>query len=299
MADDAMPIPDSQDFKPPSLDNLINESNPDGDPAKAGAPDAASQAKPEGDAADAKDKDTGDKAAAGDKPDKAKGEPPSPDEAESDAAAKADTDADAGDDKGDKGDKDVPAHVIKRIREDARKKADQLEAELTDTKARLAKLERPQRPDEIDDPEGARDFDQQQFADQRWNDRVSMSKEIMRELHEDYDDVEAVFRAEAVNNPALAAQLAQHPFPAKFAYNEGKRLTKLQELGEDPEAAIQKRVDEAVAKAKEEFIAELKKQGQEATNASVPESLADAPSAVDKSKGGFEGPKPLDEIITS
>ena len=59
-----------------------------------------------------------------------------------------------------------------------------------------------------------------------------MSQEMMRQAHADYDEVESLFVEAAQMNPALAVQLANHPFPARFAYQQGTRFRALLQAGD-------------------------------------------------------------------
>ena len=166
---------------------------------------------------------------------------------------------------------------------------------------RLSAIEQQQaqaaRPDPELDPEGAADFDRQQNAQSAFKLRVDMSQVMMRKLHDDYDEVEAIFMEEAANNPALQTQLASHPMPADFAYTEGQRLQKLKEMGDDPVAYIEQVKAEATKAAKEAVIAEMKKAQDDAAKAALPESLAEAPSASEKEANKWSGPKPLKDLI--
>ena len=120
----------------------------------------------------------------------------------------------------------------------------------------------------------------------------------MREVHkEDYDEIEEIFMEAAASNPALGVQLAQHEFPAKFAYEEGHRLKSLKEMGDDPVAYIEKVKVEAAKAATEAVHAELAKIKTEAQKANIPESLAEANSASNKELKDWSGPKPIKDIL--
>src|SRR5690606_36272571 len=88
--------------------------------------------------------------------------------------------------------------------------------------------------------------------------KVVASQEAMRQWREDYDEHETIFaqemqRLESAGDHTLRRRLNAHPFPAKFAYEEGKRLKLQQELS-DPDAYR--------AKLREEIMAELQSQQQ-------------------------------------
>lgn len=291
MADDQIQdsgLEPQSDYKPPSLDSLINDDNPTGDPAKV----ADTAAEPEKTADEGADK--------GEKAEPAKDAPPaSSDGKESDKSADK-ADAKDADDKG-KGPDQVPASVLAAIRKDKDSQLAERDAQIASLRADVEKLKERPRPDEIDDPEGAAAWDAERAQadeDARWADRVEMSKEIMRELHDDYDEAEAAFRAEAATNPSLRVQLRQSPLPAKFAYSEGKRILQVKEMGDNPAEYIEKVKQEAAEAARAAVLDELKKQGVSAEIASATKagSLAEAASA--KTAGsGYEGPKPIEDLL--
>ncbi len=123
------------------------------------------------------------------------------------------------------------------------------------------------RPDPFEDPEGAAQFDRQENTETAFRLRCDMSQEMMRQTHADYDEVESIFMEVAEAHPALAVQLANHPFPAKFAYAQGAHFRELLQAG-DPQART-----------------------------ALPESLAEAPSASPRQAAKWNGPKPLKHIL--
>lgn len=91
-------------------------------------------------------------------------------------------------------------------------------------------------PNPIEDPEGYVAYQQRTFQEGLLNERLNMSEQMLRQQHDDVDDVMKVFQAEVAKNPALGAQLAQQPHPYKWAYETAKRITAMQEIGPDPAA---------------------------------------------------------------
>ncbi len=129
---------------------------------------------------------------------------------------------------------------------------------------RLELIEQNQQPqqgevDYYEDPEAAMNRQQQQVNKALFDTRVEMSQEIYRAQHEDYDEVEAVFAEAAQQDPVLAHGLMQARVPAKFAYEQGKRLMFIQEIGDDPEAYKERIAKEAV----EKFQLEQKAKGEQ------------------------------------
>jgi hypothetical protein len=87
---------------------------------------------------------------------------------------------------------------------------------------RLAKYEAQEAPDKEKDPEG-----------HERHMRMEMSRDLMRESHDDYDDLIAHYTEMEKANPALAQIVANDKNPAKLAYNlakEDREIAKLQEL---------------------------------------------------------------------
>lgn len=184
----------------------------------------------------------------------------------------------------------TPEQVPLAALKSERRKRQELEGRLSALEQERTKQARP---DPMDDPDGAVAFDRKEMDERDYQNRCSMSQEFMREIHADYDDLELIFMEEAAKNPALSAQLAQHPFPAKFAYAEGQRLSQVKAMGDDPAAYIAGEVQKGVQAA----LAEIQKSKSDAVKAALPESLAEAPSASQKDVKAWSGPKPLDQLI--
>lgn len=260
------------DFKPKSLDDVLTAPAEDTPPEEA-QPEAAPG--PEAEPA----KDTEQKA---DEPEK---QPDKAGDKEPDGSPPPETPS-----------KDTDEPTVPRSALLAERK--RYKGEISQLESRLSSIEQKQaRPDPDIDPDGAADFDRKQQSASEFRSRTLMSQEIMREIHSDYDEVEAVFLEEAASNPALQAKLSQSAFPAKLAYTEGKRLQTLKEMGDDPEGYIEKVRQEAAEAARATVLEELKKHQDESAKASIPESLAEAPSASRKESKTWGGPKPMNEII--
>lgn len=252
------------DFKPKSLDAVMNPEPQAEEPAPEPEKPAVSEEEP----------DAGEQEPETPKGGKETDEPPSSDDPKGEARPEP----------------QVPLKAL----EDERRKRQELANRLS---AIEQKQEQASRPDPEFDPEGAAEFDKQQSASAALKMRVDISQAMMRKLHDDYDEVEAIFRDEAASNPALQVQLANHPMPADFAYTEGKRLQKIKEMGDDPVAYIERVKAEAAQAAKEAVLAELKKAQDDAAKAALPESLAEAPSASEKEANKWQGPTPLKTLI--
>lgn len=107
-----------------------------------------------------------------------------------------------------------------------------------DLEKQVLALQQKPAPDPLDDPEGFKTYQQEQFTglkadfdQQLSNAKYDMARLTVMSLKDDYETVEAVFIEEAKNNPTLARQLAEAPNPALFAYEQGQRI---QQLSVDP-----------------------------------------------------------------
>jgi hypothetical protein len=149
----------------------------------------------------------------------------------------------------------------------------------------------PQRPDPWTDPVGAMDFDRKQLESKQefaiFETRLELSEELMS-AKPDYADMKATFIEAANANPALAQQMVKHPMPARFVYEEGKRLAAMKEVGSDIGAYRKRLEDEVRAKVLEEL-----KTGTTATAQpqKFPGTLADATAS------GGQGAHLTDEAV--
>ena len=76
---------------------------------------------------------------------------------------------------------------------------------------------------------------------------INMSREFAREQYADYEEMEALFEEEAQRNPALIAELRQHPAPALFAYKTAKSLKTMREAQDGSlEARLRAEIEQKV-----------------------------------------------------
>lgn len=181
---------------------------------------------------------------------------------------------------------------------DERRKRQELERKIKEMEERLtARPVEPQpQPDWITDPETAARSLEEQMQLRLYQTAVYQSETIMRRQHEDYDDVAAVFAEAAREDPNLAMQVYRHPFPAEFAYQYGRKLKLMQEIGDDPEAYRAKL--EAEIRAKLTGEPSTQAASRPVKSAPVPRSLArDVSQQPRNSRGQFDGPAPLEDIL--
>ena len=229
---------------------------------------------------------------------------------------------------------EIPSgHVPRAALEDERRKRQEAQTASKELEDRLADLEKrltapqpqpvqqpqpqpqqpptpqvvPKAPDPWTDPEGALAYAGQQ-ADQKLLDmRVTLSQDMMRSTTPDYDEVEAVFIAEAKRDPLLTAQMVQASNPAKFAYEKGRQLKLMSEIGSDPSAYEQQIRDKIMAEIEEARAAEAAQASQATPPQSPatppapppPTSLAGVPSSAPRQSNErpYDGPTPLDELL--
>lgn len=205
---------------------------------------------------------------------------------------------------------DTPLVPRKALIEERRKRQD-YEKKLAEFEAKLAKLDKPQAPpqpppqmqpppDPWTDPEGALAYERQQRAMELYETRVILSEELMSQKP-DYADAKAAFIEAANADPTLAQKLVRHPMPAKFVYEEGKRIAALREIGPDP-ATYREQLRQQL---REELLAEMQahppSQPSSAPRAPAPKSLAGTTSSVPRDQQGRyaprSGPASLDELL--
>lgn len=193
-----------------------------------------------------------------------------------------------------------PEYVPRKAVMDERRKRQELERKLADLESqRSPKKQEPQAdpPDWYADPEQAAQRMQFEMNNRLYQAAVYQSEKVMKSQHDDYDAVAAVFAEVATADPNLARQLFEHPFPAEFAYQTGKRIQLLREIGDDPLAYRAKLKAEIMA---ENGIASSSQPAPQtpARTSSVPRSLArDVSQQPRRTNGQFDAPASLDDIL--
>jgi hypothetical protein len=206
--------------------------------------------------------------------------------------------------------KDEGPHVPRKALEDERRKRQELERQIADLTSKAAPptaqpqtqqpvqqqpRQMPKRPDPWTDPEGAAAYDQMMLQHQLFETRVVTSQELMKATKPDFDEINRIFIEAASSDPYLEQQLVQHPLPAKFAYEQGKRIKLMREIGDDPDA-YEKRLRE---KWEAERADQQQPQPQPVAPA-APKSLASTASTQPRLKNGqFAGAEhaSLDDIL--
>lgn len=180
--------------------------------------------------------------------------------------------------------------------QDERTKRQQLEQ-------RLAALEanKPQEPAKTfwDDPEGALTAQRQEMQQMVTTTRLTTAEAIARGRHADFDEKITVFRDIAAQTPGLVEQMLGAPDPAEFAYRVGKNHQDLQAAGsiDGLKAQIQA---ETEARVRAQVEAELKAKYEAAAQqrAALPRSLSDVQGGATPQRPVWNGPTPLDKVLT-
>ena len=145
---------------------------------------------------------------------------------------------------------------------DERRKRQQLEREIAELRKQS---QQSPRPDVFEDPEGAFRHEREQLTAQIHATRLELTQELMRDAHQDYDELESEFVELAQQNPFLIQELQQARNPAKFAYETAKKardaaaLKDVDKLKADLEAKIRAELE---AKIRAEVEESEKKSGK-------------------------------------
>lgn len=181
--------------------------------------------------------------------------------------------------------------------QDERRKRQEAEARLKQYEQQLAqRREQTPPPDWYAEPDRAAQVMQEQVQYQITQTKVAMSQDWAREHYPDYDALESVFTEAADKQPHLWQQLYQHPNPAKFAYQQAKKINALNEIGEDPDAYKQRIIAEY--QASQGQSQPQPQQPRAATRPQLPTSLGRTPNNQPRDeRGKFSGRAELSEIL--
>lgn len=133
-------------------------------------------------------------------------------------------------------------------RQKAEREAEELRAWRADMEARQAQSKQP-KPDFFDNPEAALQAERASVTYALWNERLNMSEMLARQAHGDELVAEATeaFAAAARQNPAMAMELQRQANPYAHVIQWHKRQQVLSKIGDDPDAYIERLVQERLA----------------------------------------------------
>lgn len=191
------------------------------------------------------------------------------------------------------------------LEKQSEKQIGELRQQLAEMQAYLQQQgQRPaQQQPEFLDPEAVRymqqvrERDRAELGQEIYRTRVEQSQFVMRQQHQDYDEIEAIFAEEAHKRPALWQELAAHPVPAAYAYEEGRKIKAMREIGSDPNAYREKLKQEILAELQSSQPSPQLKPPVTAVPAPPP-SLAGVPSASPQVVRGYQGPTPLEDLLS-
>lgn len=173
---------------------------------------------------------------------------------------------------------------------DEREKRQAFEKQVEELTGKLNTTEAKPLPDVLDDQEGFVKELESKVKTETQAVRIEVSQDVMRMMHDDYDEMEKKFVELAKGNPDLINKMSSETLPAKFVYDTAKKAEKLAEM-DNVEEWEAKKTAELKAAIKAELEAEAKaKADKEAEN-----SEALSPSlAAQRAAGSNGSQKPAD-----
>ena len=149
-----------------------------------------------------------------------------------------------------------------------------------------------QKPDFWENPEGTLSNYAASMQEQMRQMQTNLSAEMMRTVHQDYDQKESKFIEMAQKNPALIHEMNQSGNPAKFAYDYVSERERIAEM-QDPNYR-----EKLKAELRSEIEAELKQKVENdiQTRSSLPGTLSNERSAGGNTQGAYKAPD-LESII--
>lgn len=191
--------------------------------------------------------------------------------------------------------------VPRRALEDERRKRQDYERRLADMERKLQASAQPQQAppaappaDWWTDPEAAAQRMQAEHTYAIFETRLSLGEEIMSQKP-DYEAAKAAFIEAAQADMDLTAKMVKSANPAKFVYEQGRKLQAMREIGDDPVSYRQRLEEEFKAKylAPQPVVSQPPK-------APAPKSLAGTPSTARDPQGRFassSGPASLEDLL--
>lgn len=116
----------------------------------------------------------------------------------------------------------------RRKRQDMERKLDEARQELESLKSK--QTEKQEDADVFEDPKGFEQNLELRLGQKIDNIKTEMSRSMMLDAHEDYEEAELKFFDLAKENPLLKQQASIHPHPAKFVYDQVKKHEEFQQI---------------------------------------------------------------------
>ena len=181
----------------------------------------------------------------------------------------------------------------RRKRQDYEKRLQELERKLQAPPPQQAKPQAPA-PDWYVEPEQAAQQMHREFQYQIFETRLSLGEEIVGQ-NPGYADAKSAFVEAAQADPSLLEKMVKHQNPAKFVFEQGRKIAAMREIGDDPLSYRQKIEAEIRAQLGQPSPAPA-----QPPKAPAPKSLAGTASTARDPQGRFaspSGPASLEELI--
>jgi len=158
----------------------------------------------------------------------------------------------------------------KELALDERRKRQELEQELQKLQKQLSDANTPpqeeiKRPDVLDDPDGAFQHTENKIEQQLYDAKLALSRDMMKQLHEDYDQVEKEFDNMMAKDPSLGVKVFKSANPAKFAYETAQNHLNAQKFS-DPD--YEKKLEDRI---REKILAEMNSSSNDSKDVSKPQ----------------------------
>ena len=136
-------------------------------------------------------------------------------------------------------------------------------------------------PDVFADQDGFARALETKFASQLQNVRIETAQQIMRQMHDDYDEREAKFLEYVQENPAVTSDPKFKENPALFAYEFARKLDEYAEV-----TNLDAWKEKERAKLRAEILAETEKERENAAATAAKRSDAEMPSLASSGSAG-------------
>ena len=181
----------------------------------------------------------------------------------------------------------------RRKRQDYEKRLQDLERKLQAPPPQQAKPQAPA-PDWYVEPEQAAQQMHREFQYQIFETRLSLGEEIVGQ-NPGYADAKSAFVEAAQADPSLLEKMVKHQNPAKFVFEQGRKIAAMKEIGDDP-LSYRQRI-EAEIRAQ---LGQPSPAPAQPPKAPAPKSLAGTTSTARDPQGRFaspSGPASLEDIL--
>ena len=166
---------------------------------------------------------------------------------------------------------------------DEREKRQAAERQAQEYQRRIQEFEAAQKPkpDFFDNPDAVIAAERAQVQQMLWNERLNMSEMLARQAHGDDLVTQAAeaYAQAAKQNPALAFDLQRQPNPYGHVVQLHKKQQALSKIGDDPDAYIERMVQERLAAMQASQSQPASVQTSRPAPTMPPRSMASAPSA--------------------